>query len=164
MGSTKYPVVYQGYAFTRFGPLNFARCCRIMEPLLLLLRSTSPLLPPVHSYVFSLQLNLFILHADHPPAKIYADQEPTFSYYLRMDKNPEDMTKNHPSFLRHCGPPILPSCEVVYVVHPTTIALICGRDTPPEGIDQRAWDRIHKALGGEDVSILRQMQVLCLSI
>ena len=133
---------------------------------MLLLRSTSPLLPPLHSYVFSLQLNLFILHADHPPAKIYADQAPTFSYYLRLDKDPEhpeDATKNHASFLRHCGPPILPFCEVVYVVHPATIALICSRDTPPEGIDQRAWDRIRKAISGQDVSIFRQMQVLCLS-
>ncbi|KAL8850771.1 MAG: hypothetical protein Q9221_004269 [Calogaya cf. arnoldii] len=66
------------------------------------------------------------------------------------DKNPED-DLNLAKFLRYRGPPILPHSEVVYVVHPFETTQIYATDAPPEGVEQDEWNRVCRAIRGEDI-------------
>ena len=63
-----------------------------------------------------------------------------------MDTTPETMVR----LIRHHGS-ILPFCEVVHIVHPRTAFHLVNRGSPP-GVSEQAWERVKKAVSGENVS------------
>ncbi|KAL8885614.1 MAG: hypothetical protein Q9192_006617, partial [Flavoplaca navasiana] len=54
------------------------------------------------------------------------------------------------SLLRYRGPPILPSSEVVYVVHPYLTTRLYRKGPAPQDLDQRNYGRICRAFTGND--------------
>ncbi len=87
------------------------------------------------------------------PSQIYSNSVSPFSYYIRMEsasKSDKPLT----SFLRYRGPPILQSCEVVYVVHPYLTARLFRKGVAPQNLNQRNYDLICRAFSGHDVSSL----------
>ncbi|KAL9015775.1 MAG: hypothetical protein Q9180_008843 [Flavoplaca navasiana] len=50
------------------------------------------------------------------------------------------MEQANASFLRYRGPPILPSSEVVYVIHPYRITRLFRKGLAPEDLNQRTYD------------------------
>ncbi|KAL8884037.1 MAG: hypothetical protein Q9192_006939 [Flavoplaca navasiana] len=60
------------------------------------------------------------------------------------------MEEANASFLRYRGPPILPSSEVVYIVHPYLTTQLYQKGLAPQDLDQRKYDRICRAFSGDD--------------
>lgn len=79
------------------------------------------------------------------PSQIYENWASPISYYIRMEEG-------NASFLRYRGPPILPSSEVVYIVHPYRTTQLFQKGLAPQELDQRDYDRICRAFSGDDVS------------
>ncbi|KAL8669695.1 MAG: hypothetical protein Q9168_005724 [Polycauliona sp. 1 TL-2023] len=83
------------------------------------------------------------------PAQIYADFASPLSYYIRIGKD-SNQTEHLTSLVRHRGPPVLPFCEVVYIVHPFRTTQFYTTGTAPGGVNERQWNRIKKAINGRE--------------
>ncbi|KAL8750306.1 MAG: hypothetical protein Q9184_006471 [Pyrenodesmia sp. 2 TL-2023] len=82
---------------------------------------------------------------DLTSTQMYAANSP-ISYYLRKEPTAERNMR----LFRHRGS-ILPFCKVIHIVHPYTAYLIAHRGSPPD-VSEEAWDRVRKAVSGENVS------------